>query len=426
MTTKSILLVLAVLASFSVNTRSHAAKPAARNNPLASLPSASGEHIARIQALAAGQWLELDTPAEDPKWGAARGRAWGPRMAYAADLGGAFYCGTGVHGFVKPDGHYMDDLWFFDIRGNRWICLYPGASKQTQLKLDKHGFEVLPSGEHNPVSYLSHAYYNITYDDTARKFMLIYTDCPWWSKGVPQRADWLDIPIAKRGNVFATGNLNRDIRHPVFWDVAKAQWQRRFVPGEAGPRGNRCLGVLEYVPSLKQTLFLWRGKVGYYDHFENSWRDADAPASPISGYDLAGALDTRRNQLWVGKGNAFAAYDLEENTWSDSTATRPPVSIPGAHSGTLTYDAAADALLYCRYKRRSDETIRLGIYVFDLATRRWSEKPIVVPELPKHLTMAAFYDAQLNAHFLYIAGDSRSKDARMLVYRHALPQREGR
>ena len=86
----------------------------------------------------------LGKPKADPKWGVARGRAWGGRaFAYASDLEGAFFCGTGVHGYVKPNGHYMDDLWLYDVNRHKWICLYPGANTKTlKLKLDKDGFEV--------------------------------------------------------------------------------------------------------------------------------------------------------------------------------------------------------------------------------------------------------------------------------------------
>jgi hypothetical protein len=87
--------------------------------PLAALPSPPGPHIEKIKALGDNQWLDLGSPAADDKWGKARGRSWSSNMPGAAELGGAFVFGEGVHGFAKPDGHYMNDLWFYDINAPR-------------------------------------------------------------------------------------------------------------------------------------------------------------------------------------------------------------------------------------------------------------------------------------------------------------------
>lgn len=99
--------------------------------PLAGLPGKPGSHIDRIKALEDNSWLELGPPAPDPKWGRARGRSWTSEMPLAPEVRGAFLFGEGVHGYTKPDGHYMDDLWFYDINGHRWICCYPGAPTKT-------------------------------------------------------------------------------------------------------------------------------------------------------------------------------------------------------------------------------------------------------------------------------------------------------
>jgi hypothetical protein len=204
-------------------------------NPLAGLPSEPGPHIAKIQALGDNAWLPLGTPKADPTWGVARGRAWGSRQAYAPDLSGAFFCGSGIHGFVMPNGHYMDDLWFYDIHQNRWICLYPGATKQTKLTLDEHGFEVTEDGEQNPVSYLSHTYGNVAYDPDLQKYVVIYKHCFWWTKALPQRFEWLGVTAEKR-TAYTLGNkINLGPRHPIFWDVKTAKFERRHVPGGEGP-----------------------------------------------------------------------------------------------------------------------------------------------------------------------------------------------
>jgi hypothetical protein len=69
------------------------------NSPLAGLPSAPGKHLDKIKALGDDGWLNLGSPAADPKWGKGRGRSWSSRMAYAPDLEAAFLFGEGVHGW---------------------------------------------------------------------------------------------------------------------------------------------------------------------------------------------------------------------------------------------------------------------------------------------------------------------------------------
>ena len=95
----------------------------ALTGPLARLPSQPGPHLDKIKALPDNSWLELGAPAADPKWGRARGRSWTAKMPLAPELRGAFLFGEGIHGYTKPDGHYMDDLWFYDIQGHRWDLL---------------------------------------------------------------------------------------------------------------------------------------------------------------------------------------------------------------------------------------------------------------------------------------------------------------
>ena len=69
---KVVLLLYAVLA--------HAA------GPLANLPSRPGPHVQKLRALDEDSWLELGVPEADPDRGTARGRAYSPKMAAAAEL----------------------------------------------------------------------------------------------------------------------------------------------------------------------------------------------------------------------------------------------------------------------------------------------------------------------------------------------------
>src|ERR1700678_2160536 len=124
------------------------AQETAKNGLLADLPSKPGKHIEKIKGLGDNEWLNLGVPAADPKWGKARGSAWGAKaLMLAPDLRGAFLFGEGVHAYVKPDGHIMDDLWFYDINTHAWICLHPGMNTKTftqrvkdkQLLIDDNG-----------------------------------------------------------------------------------------------------------------------------------------------------------------------------------------------------------------------------------------------------------------------------------------------
>src|SRR5262245_58496785 len=122
-----ILCVLALVGAAALGgPRADAEAETKRKGPLAGLPSKPSAHVAKIEALGDDEWLDLGPPARDPKWGKARGRSWTAPMPHAPDLGGAFLYGEGVHGYTKPDGHYMDDLWLYDANAHRWACAYPG------------------------------------------------------------------------------------------------------------------------------------------------------------------------------------------------------------------------------------------------------------------------------------------------------------
>src|SRR5579862_9930168 len=141
--------------------------------PLAELPSSPGSQLVKIKALGDNQWLCLGSPAPDPKWGRARGRSWA-QMNYAPELRAAFLYGEGRHGYTKPDGYYMDDLWSYDLNAHRWICLYPGTdTKSVSLKMDSNGFEVDETGQPIPVAQMGHQFNMSTYDTDLKKFMFV-------------------------------------------------------------------------------------------------------------------------------------------------------------------------------------------------------------------------------------------------------------
>ena len=58
-------------------------------------------------------------------------------MPHAPDLGGGFLFGEGVHGYTKPDGHYMDDLWFYDVQRPPLALRLSGLRHQKPAETDR-------------------------------------------------------------------------------------------------------------------------------------------------------------------------------------------------------------------------------------------------------------------------------------------------
>ena len=398
---------------------SFAGEGGAGGNPLARLPSPPGAHLEKLKALGDNTWIILGQAAADPAWGkegVARGRSWCSKMAAAPDLGGAFFCGTGVHGAVKSDGRYMDDLWFYDANAHRWICLYPGASKETKLHLDKNGFEVNEQGDPIPVSYLSHAYNNSTYNSDLRLYHIMWTQCPWWEKAVPQRWGWLDVPEGKRtyGNV---GPLIPLTKFPLFWDVAKGKWERTFVAGK-GP-GGRFEGVAEYLPALKKTLYTHQGTCWFYEYATNTWTAGPkVPASVRGSYDCNGCFDPQRERLYVAGGKGFASFDLKSNEWQELQAAGQPADLGCTNNAQMYFDTANGVLLW--HKSHGP------LAVYDPQTNQWTDLGDTLPLSqipwknynPRSMLFSGFYSSTLNVHFFYMAGDSGLNDATLLAYRY--------
>lgn len=401
-----------MLASWGALALAGEASKDAGKNPLAALPSKPGPHIARLKALGDNSWMNLGQAApcnRFPRKTVARGRSWCSKMAYAPDLGGAFFCGTGVHG-ATPDGYYMDDLWFYDAGAHKWICLYPGGTKTMKLKLEEHGFEVNEKGEHIPVSYLSHAYNNTTYNTDLRKYQIFWTQCPWWTKALPNRKTWVGLKNYGYGNV---GKIISDGKHPLFWDVKTGKWERRFVAGK-GP-GGRFEGVMEHIPSRKQTFFLWRGQTWFYDYGRNEWINSGAKKVRIS-YDSNGCYDAKAEKIYVAKAKDFYVYSLKASTWRKVVAPGQPENLGASNGAQLYFDTANDVVLWHRSHG--------PIAIYDPKANKWTDMGKTDPKIPwkryspKYMLWHGFYDQKLNVHFFYRAGDSGLNDATMLAYRY--------
>jgi len=314
------------------------------------------------------------------------------------------------------------------IRDSKWICLYPGANTKTlKLKLDKHGFEVSDKGEHVPVSYLSHANSNMTYDLARRKLMIVWLNCPWWPGPLPQRWNWLDdkYPLVKmckqRRRGGQVGPVIAASKHPLYWDVAEGKWERRFVPGDGpNPRGARhTIGVAEYIPSLKKVVFVTSKKVWSYDHAKNSWQVESTDATKRKGgwWDN-GCYDSKRKRLYFTYQDrkTFACYDIKAKTWKDIKAEGQPEKLGQSNETCMAYDSANDVLLWHGNGRGE----RGHMKVYDPGANRWTALKRTFPASvrTKNMCLMGFYSTQLNVHFYYLAGDSGNKGAAMLAYRY--------
>src|SRR5437763_7054896 len=191
-----------------------------RQGPLGGLPSAAGPHVAKIKTLKDNEWLSLGAPAADRQWGKARGRSWSAPMPHAPDLGGGFLFGEGVHGYTKPDGHYMDDLWFYDLNAHRWVCCYPGydTKNPAELVVNADGFEATKDGEPIPIAAAVHEYGMSTYDPDARRFACVPAGGDYWGPAMPKRLAFLKENGKK---------LNTTHASPWFYDTGSGRRERR-------------------------------------------------------------------------------------------------------------------------------------------------------------------------------------------------------
>ncbi|MEX2140576.1 MAG: kelch repeat-containing protein [Pirellulales bacterium] len=394
--------------------------------PLVGVPSQPGPQIARIAAMAENTWLELGAPAADPNWGRARGRSWTSEMPLAPELRGAFLYGEGVHGYTKPDGRYMDDLWFYDINAHRWICCYPGAdAKSLKLAINADGFEADADGKLIPVAQQVHGYEMNTYDTDRGRFLSMPNTHPYWERDLAMRKTWLKPPPLDAS--------------PWSFDPATGEWRRRrtdstdspkaVTPGPSSSYGD----TLIYLPGRKQAFFLHRNSdVWLYDTEGNKWsRVEPAGPPPPFGIDAVSCLDTKRERIYIGGGsypvtsagrNALWAYDLKTSAWRDlqpqGAPCRGSTSYP-TKNAILVYDSHPDRVLLVFHSHFDDRPERLGVYVYDPETNAWADEPLDLPEKlgrngqPKN----GFYDAQLGVVFLHTAGDSRD-DGTIWVYRY--------
>ena len=395
--------------------------------PLAGLAATPGPHIEKIQALSDDEWLALGSPRPDPKWGKARGRSWSSNMPAAPDLRGAFVFAEGVHAYVKPDGHYMNDLWFYDINGHRWICLYPGIDvkaiagqiKDRELTVDDHGVLVDKGGEPLP-PLLIHAYGYLGYDPDRKKFVTFggqfanyFTTGP---RGVFETANRL-FEEERKGK-------KRARLSPFFYDVATGRFE--CFPVEVAPEGQPYgADMLVYAAGRKQFFYGGADGVWFFDPEKRTWAPTSVTGEPPRGIDHCAVYDARRDCIYfLGNsekeaGDNFHVYDIRAAAWRKPRAKGPGPLATSSYESICHFDQASDRLVVIRLYEKEGPGLARGVYAYDPSANTWTDRLPIPDRVVRSIRDGnyGFHDPVLDVTFCHFAGDS-ADDGTMWAYRY--------
>jgi len=430
MTTNIFSATIALLALCNIGL---AEEPTERKGPLKDLPSQPGPHITKIKAMGDNSWLNLGVVPPDLKWGEAVGRKWCGRMPFAPELRGAFLYGEGRHGgTTKREGqtYYNDDLFFYDINANKWICVYPGMEVgKYNLTINKDGFEVNSEGHPVPVAVFVHSYCMLTYDTDRKMFAHLYSPSGYWRKHLPKRAALVKTN-AHRLNGIGRQWSKITQASPWMYDTRKGHWIRHKTK-QKSPRTGHGFHLI-YLPSIKKFFFFGKYGTQLYDPVANTWeRIKTQGPKPPQAWDAASCYDSKRNRIYIAMGsypkqpktasvnNRVWAYDVEKKLWIDLKAKGPlpprPGHVSGCHSTKMYYDTANDTIVFFALGADSaGSKDRRGIYAYSADKNEWT---LVSKSFKGGVGTHCFYDSALNVYFTYKAGDSAGKGA-MIVYRY--------
>jgi hypothetical protein len=426
--TSGFLAVVILLAALQTTAASE--KKNAQEGPLADRPSKPGAHLAKVAALGENAWLNLGKPKPDPKYGAAKGRAYSRKMAFAPDLRGAFIYGEGQHGQATVRAgqlHYNDDLYFYDVNAHAWVCCHPGTLAEGEgngLRLDEaSGSEVDRNGNILPVAISTHAYWSPSYDVDRKVFMIMPSPASDFWRG---RLDKFR-PYIKN----IKQNPNRGTgKSPFFWDPRTGKWERRKAKGDGA--GGGVDNALFYSLKLKKAVYMTKkGRTYLYDYPTNTWKKV---SNQGPGKSSAYCYDSKRDRVYAVFGkmkrdekgnlaaklepNTLSVYDIGANKWTKPQTAGEPGWGAYSHTAFFTYDTVSDvAVLY----------VRNAHHIYDPVENKWTVMPTTFPEKQKGPgdktgvrwgASSGFYDPETNAHFYFNAGDSKYRPGNMWVYRY--------
>jgi hypothetical protein len=318
--------------------------PLANVAKLANVPSQPGPHIEKIKALGDNEWLNLGSPAPDPKWGKAGGRSWGAKMPAAPNLRGAFLAGQGPHAYIKLDGPgagFMDDdIWFYDINAHRWVCVYPGTNATTftqqvkngQIKV-VNGQVVDETGQPIPLVVLLHAWGQVTYNPDESTFAF-YSG---WNG-----ATFLTPPSVTEGLNLLIAQGNGSVPcSPWFYRALAGKFECYPVTFRVPNRDEGAANQLVYIPTKKQYLSIGRDGTFFFDPVARKWVDTGASGPTTIAIDNSATYDSKRDRVYFGMGgyipegtlpgDNFFIYDVKTNRRSKPY---PQGNFPMGWSGT--------------------------------------------------------------------------------------------
>lgn len=403
-----------------------------REGPLAALPSSPGSTIDKIKALGDNEWVNLGSPAGDPKWGRALGCSWGGRaFALAPDVRGAYFTGEGKHGHTKRNGFGHDDFWFYDINAHRWICLYPGTDtknfprmvKEKELTVNDIGLVINKKGELIPGHLLIHAWGFVTYDTDRRKFVVGVGGAGFGTyfmpggKAVKESCKVLQAQM-KEAKKKPAGYT------PWFYDTGRGRFEKESI-GARWPGLGKYANFL-YISSRKQVLALGGRGGAWYDPDKKTWESVKMQgAARPKGIDFSACYDSKRDRVYMSAGiyrpkpgkdeGHVYIFDVKTGTWSSPPNKENAVALPASNSGMVHYDSVNDRVVVFNRKRKGADS---GLSVYSPETGAWSKKhqvPAIM--IRRHTCWHGFYDPELNAHFVFLAGDSVDNGV-MMAYRY--------
>src|SRR5262249_36287680 len=146
------------------------------------------------------------------------------------------------------------------------------------------------------------------------------------------------------------------------------------------------------------------------------------PGSP----DVGVCYDSKRDRIYMGRGTyappprpdegGIYVYDVKTNTWSNPPNKPEAGGLPGRNPAAAHHDSANDRVVVISHVPGTREGGRVGVY--NPESGAWEAGAATPPQVgAAGECWHSFYSPELNAHFLYVAGDSDDHGV-MWVYRY--------
>ncbi|MBL8025862.1 MAG: hypothetical protein JNL74_05595, partial [Fibrobacteres bacterium] len=267
------------------------------------LPSESGPTVALIKASKERTFIALGAPAADSVWGKAYGRAWGGKgFIGVPHLRAAFLAGEGYHSGIRTVNgriYGLDDYWYYDINGHRWVNIFPGTDvtnfKQNvidgKIKVDSLGRGLDSTGMPLPCHLLIHAWGYLTYDSDAKKIIFYGTSggfsryfMPGMGSGQPTSAfQSMDGGLS----LLEAQGLNKSgpVWGPWAYNTVTGKFEHELA-NNGRTLGGDAFGQFMYIPSKKKLLYAERQAV-WYDPAAKLWSSVVPTQSGLEGIEFS-------------------------------------------------------------------------------------------------------------------------------------------